>query len=155
MDSESVWNYPRPPRVERCEHRVRVIFNGKTVADSTKVWRVLETSHPPTYYIPREDVPDEFMLASSRRSFCEFKGTARYWDLKVGQRVSRDAAWSYSSPNEPYSPLAGQFAFYPSSVDACFVGEERVLAQEGDFYGGWITANLVGPFKGGPGTLRW
>ncbi len=152
---ESVWDYPRPPRVEPCKHRVRVEFSGETIADTTGAFRLLERSHPPSYYIPQEDVRGEFFTASSRRSFCEFKGEACYWDLKVGARVSRDAAWSYPSPNQSYLPLRDCFAFYPSRVDACFVGEERVHPQAGDFYGGWITANVVGPFKGGPGTSGW
>jgi len=134
---------------------VRVEFSGETVADTKRAWRVLETSHPPVYYFPREDVRVQFMNMSSRRSFCEFKGEACYWDLQVDARTSRDAAWSYPSPNQQYAALADYFAFYPSRVDACFVGEDRVLPQTGDFYGGWITSHIVGPFKGGPGTSHW
>jgi uncharacterized protein (DUF427 family) len=152
---ESVWDYPRPPRAEPCAHRVRVELDGEVVADTTRAWRLLETSHPPAYYIPPEDVQREFLKASPRRSFCEFKGEACYWDIKVGARTSRDAAWCYLSPNQPYSALRGYFAFYPCRVGACFVGEERVHPQTGDFYGGWITSNIVGPFKGGPGTSGW
>ena len=153
---ESVWDYPRPPRIESSKHRVRVEFNGETIADTTCAYRLLETSHPPTYYIPRVDVRAEFLKATaSRRSFCEFKGEACYWDLQVGTRTSRDAAWSYASPNQRYSPIRDYLAFYPSRVDACFVGEERVQPQQGDFYGGWITENVVGPFKGGSGTSHW
>jgi len=152
---ESVWDYPRPPRVEPCKHRVRVEFNGEAIADTTRAWRLLETSHPPAYYIPREDVQCEFVQASSRRTFCEFKGEACYWDLKIGTRISRDAAWSYESPNHPYDALRDCLAFYPSRVDACFVDDERVQPQTGDFYGGWITSNIAGPFKGGPGTSHW
>jgi uncharacterized protein (DUF427 family) len=118
-------------------------------------WRLLETSHPPAYYIPSEDVRKEFFKLSSRRSFCEFKGEACYFDLTVGDRTSGAAAWSYPSPNPLYSAIRHHFAFYPSRVDACFVGEERVRPQAGDFYGGWITSNIVGPFKGGSGTSGW
>jgi uncharacterized protein (DUF427 family) len=152
---ESVWDYPRPPRAEPCMHRVRVEFNEQAIAETTRAWRLLETSHPPAYYIPREDVQGEFLQASNRRTFCEFKGEACYWDLKVGTRISRDATWSYKSPNHPYDDLRNCLAFYPSRVDSCFVDDERVLPQAGDFYGGWITSNIVGPFKGGPGTSHW
>ena len=152
---ESVWDYPRPPRAEPCKHRVRVEFNGEAIADTTRAWRVLETSHPPAYYIPREDVQCEFLQASSRRTFCEFKGEACYWDVKIGTRISRDAAWSYKAPNHPYDALRDCLAFYPSRVDTCFVDDERVQPQTGDFYGGWITSNIAGPFKGGPGTSHW
>lgn len=152
---ESVWDYPRPPRVELARHRVRVEFHGETIADSMAAYRVLETSHPPTYYIPPSDVRLEFLRADSQRTYCEFKGSASYWDLVVGSRVSEQAAWSYPSPTPAFSVLKDCLAFYPSRVDGCFVDDERVQAQEGDFYGGWITANLTGPFKGGAGTRFW
>ncbi len=152
---ESVWDYPRPPRVEPFKHRVRVEFNGQTIADTSHACRLLETSHPPTYYIPQVDVHTEFLRPSANHSFCEFKGEAGYWDLQVGARTSRDAAWSYASPNQSFSLLRDHFAFYSGRVDACFVGEERVQPQQGDFYGGWITSHVVGPFKGGPGTKLW
>lgn len=153
--SESVWDYPRPPRVEPARHPIRVEFAGEIVAASARALRLLETSHPPVYYIPAEDVRPEFLEPSSRSSFCEFKGRARYHSLRVGDRVSRDAAWSYPDPTPRFEALRDHLAFYASRVDACYVGEERVAAQEGDFYGGWITADLVGPFKGGPGTTGW
>lgn len=153
MKLESVWDYPRPPRLETCSCRVE--FGGETIADSTRALRLLETSHPPSYYIPREDVRIEFCRARAKWSFCEFKGEARYWDLRVGKRISREAAWSYPSPSEQYSELRDYFAFYPGRVDACFIDGERVLPQEGGFYGGWITSNLRGPFKGQPGTAGW
>ncbi len=152
---ESVWDYPRPPRFELSPYRVRVESGGETIADTRRAFRLLETSHPPTYYIPPEDVRLDLLESNRRRSFCEFKGDAGYWDLTVGTQLSRDVAWSYAAPSTPYSPLANYLAFYPSRVDACFVGDERVQAQPGDFYGGWITANLVGPFKGRPGTRHW
>ena len=152
---ESVWDYPRPPRVEPCTLRIRVEFNGVVIADSTRAFRLLETSHPPSYYNPPEDVRMEYLTASARRSFCEFKGEARYWDLKNATRTSADAAWSYASPSKPYAQLRDHLAFYPTRVDACFVGEERVQPQAGNFYGGWITSDLKGPFKGGPGSSNW
>jgi len=155
MMSESVWDYPRPPRVEPFALRIRVEFAGETVADTTRAWRLLETSHPPSYYIPPDDVKREFLLAAAARTFCEFKGEARYWDLHAGASTSRSAAWSYPAPTAAYAMLRDHFAFYPDRADACFVGEERVCPQEGDFYGGWITSNLIGPFKGAPGTGGW
>ncbi len=152
---ESVWDYPRPPRVEPCSARVRVEFGGETVADSVRAYRLLETSHPPTYYIPPEDIRREFLRANARRTFCEFKGSASYWDLVTRERASVAAAWSYASPAGAYSMLRDHVAFYAHKADACFVGEERVQAQEGDFYGGWITSEITGPFKGAAGTRGW
>lgn len=152
---ESVWDYPRPPRLEPSGRRVRVEFGGVTIANSTRAYRVLETSHPPAYYIPPDDVRSEFLVAVPRRTFCEFKGEASYWDVRAGARTSANAAWSYASPTSAFAAIAGYFAFYPGRVDACFVDEERVQAQEGDFYGGWITSQIVGPFKGALGTTLW
>jgi uncharacterized protein (DUF427 family) len=141
--------------LELCPLRVRVEFGGETIADSEAAYRLLETSHPPTFYIPSEDVRREFLTSNARRSFCEFKGNAKYWDLLADGRMVRDAAWSYASPNPPYEQIRDHFSFYASRMDACYVGAERVQPQAGDFYGGWITANIVGPFKGGPGTRFW
>jgi uncharacterized protein (DUF427 family) len=152
---ESVWDYPRPPRLEPCAYRVRVEFAGEIVADSTRALRLLETSHPPTYYIPRADVRPEFIYPNSSRSFCEYKGEARYWDIQANGRRAAAAAWSYPAPSAAYVELQDYLAFYSQRVDACFVGDERVLPQQGSFYGGWITSNLTGPFKGGPGTSGW
>ncbi len=152
---ESVWSYPRPPRVEPCLQRLRVEFSGETLADTSRAYRLLETSHPPTYYIPQVDVKMELLSPNATRSFCEYKGEARYWDLHAGSRTSIAAAWSYPSPSQAYSVLRDHLAFYPHRVDGCFVDGERVHAQEGDFYGGWITSNIIGPFKGGPGSLGW
>ena len=152
---ESVWDYPRPPRVEPVVERIRVIFNGETIADSTRALRVLETSHPPGYYIPPEDIRRDLLTAERRRTFCEFKGQAHYWTVRVGDRIAQEAAWSYPAPVSGYEALHDHLAFYPGRVDECYVGEERVTPQEGDFYGGWITSNIVGPFKGGPGTMGW
>ncbi|MBC7927968.1 MAG: DUF427 domain-containing protein [Bryobacteraceae bacterium] len=152
---ESVWDYPRPPRIEPCLQRLIVELNGETVADTSHAYRVLETSHPPTYYIPQVDVKMELLRPNTNRTFCEYKGDAGYWDIRVGERTSTAAAWSYSSPRQPYRVLRDHLAFYPHRVDGCFVDGERVLRQEGDFYGGWITSNLIGPFKGGPGSRGW
>ena len=152
---ESVWDYPRPPRVEQTSRLVRVVFNGETVAESTGSLRVLETSHPPTYYIPPGDVRLEYLNPSAGQTMCEFKGVAGYYDLRVGRRVSENAAWSYSNPRSRYRSLKDHIAFYPGRVDACYVGGEQVVPQSGDFYGGWVTPDILGPFKGEPGTERW
>ena len=150
--TESVWDYPRPPRVEPSTRRIRVVLGDVTVADTTRAFRVLETSHPPAYYVPPEDVNREYLRPSRRQTYCEFKGQASYYDLVVGEREVRDAAWYYPEPNERFAALRDHVAFYPGRVDACFVDEEQVVAQEGDFYGGWLTSDIEGPFKGGPGT---
>lgn len=153
--TESVWDYPRPPRVEAARWSVRVEVGGHTIAESDRALRVLETSHPPVYYIPVEDIVPGALRPAAGRSFCEFKGFAGYWDVVLGPDLRRAAAWSYEDPSSGYEQLRGHVAFYPSRVDACFVDDERVEAQAGDFYGGWITASLTGPFKGGPGTAGW
>jgi uncharacterized protein (DUF427 family) len=156
MNVESVWDYPRPPRLEPVPERIRVRHRGIAVADTVAALRILETSHPPVYYIPRDDVaPDVLRPSASRQSFCEFKGLASYWDLIVEGSTVRDAGWSYAQPVAAYAALAWHLAFYASKVDECWVGDERVVPQPGDFYGGWITTNLRGPFKGAPGTLGW
>jgi uncharacterized protein (DUF427 family) len=152
---ESVWDYPRPPRVERSDARVTVTHAGQVVADSSRCLRVLETSHPPVYYVPREDVAPGVLRAAPGQSWCEFKGTAGYWDLVVGDSEVTAAAWSYERPSWGYEQLTGAVAFYPGRVGECRVDGELVRAQEGDFYGGWITADITGPFKGGPGTRGW
>lgn len=152
---ESVWDYPRPPRLEPTDALIVVSFADELIVETRNAKRVLETSHPPVYYIPPEDVRQEFLLPSDHRSFCEFKGTAFYWTLKVGDHISQNAGWSYPQPTHWFQPIKDHVAFYASRVDACYVDGERVQAQEGDFYGGWITSNIVGPFKGGSGTWGW
>jgi uncharacterized protein (DUF427 family) len=132
-----------------------VRHGGVLVADSVATSRVLETSHPPVYYIPRGDVTAGLLVASRHRSFCEFKGVASYWSLRVGDVLVPEVAWSYEAPTRGYETLAGALAFYPSRVDECTVDGERVAAQPGDFYGGWITADIIGPIKGAPGTADW
>jgi uncharacterized protein (DUF427 family) len=152
---ESVWDYPRPPRLERTPERLRVVCCGETIADSVAGFRVLETSHPPVYYIPPADIRMDLMRPGLGQSWCEFKGHARYWSIEVGGRHFENAAWSYPSPSPAFAAIADHLAFYASRVDDCFVGDERVQPQAGDFYGGWITSKIVGPFKGGAGTLGW
>ena len=152
---ESVWDYPRPPRLEETDGRVRVVFSGVTLAYMARAKRVLETSHPPVYYIPPEDIRTEYLTLARGTSFCEWKGAARYYDVSTEERMERRAAWFYPGPVPAYRDLENYVAFYPSLMDACWVGGEKVRAQEGDFYGGWITSDIVGPFKGGPGTWSW
>ncbi|MEU8819633.1 DUF427 domain-containing protein [Actinoplanes sp. NPDC048796] len=152
---ESVWDYPRPPRLERTAARVSVVHAGQVIADSVRCWRVLETSHPPVFYVPRDDIATGVLAPAAGSSYCEFKGDATYWDLIAGDvRVPR-AGWSYEQPTPAYVEMAGAVAFYPSRVGECRVDGELVRPQEGDFYGGWITSGIVGPFKGGPGTMGW
>ena len=152
---ESVWDYPRPPRVEPVSQHVRVVFNDVVIADTNRAQRVLETSHPPTYYLPPLDIRMEHLYKLGRTSFCEWKGHAVYYTVEVDGRQVEAAAWGYPDPSERFAVLEDHVAFYPSKMDACYVGDERVQAQEGDFYGGWVTAKIVGPFKGGPGTWGW
>jgi uncharacterized protein (DUF427 family) len=152
---ESVWDYPRPPRLDPSTSLVRVIFNGETIAETRRAIRVLETSHPPVYYIPREDIRMEWLTSTARTTFCEFKGAATYWTLTVADRVSPDVAWSYKHPAPGFEAITGHLAFYPARVDACYVDDEQVTPQEGGFYGGWITSEIEGPFKGAPGTRGW
>ena len=155
---ESVWDYPRPPRLEKSARRIRIKHAGRTIAESVRAMRILETSHPPVYYIPPADIVMELLRPSARRgSFCEFKGVASYWDLLLPD-VARveGVAWSYARPSSAsYAALKDYLAFYASKVDACFVDGEQVMGQPGDFYGGWITSHVTGPFKGAPGTLGW
>lgn len=153
---ESVWDYPRPPKLEKVSEHLRVVFNDQIIADTNRGYRVLETSHPPVYYLPPEDIRLDFLTeVPKRKSFCEWKGKASYYDLKVGDRESKGAAWTYRDPSPAFRTIDGYLAFYASKVDTCYVGDEQVQAQEGDFYGGWITAKIVGPFKGGAGTWGW
>jgi uncharacterized protein (DUF427 family) len=153
---ERVWDYPRPPLVAPCDRAVRVEVGAKLLAESHKALRVLETSHPPTIYVPRADVREELLRPSAARgTVCEFKGVARYLDAVVGDRHVEAVGWFYPEPAAGYEALGDHVAFYPGRVDAAWMGEELVQAQEGDFYGGWITSDLVGPFKGPAGTLGW
>ncbi len=146
---ESVWDYPRPPRLERSHRHVRVELGGEVIAETDRAYRVLETSHPPTYYIPPEDVRTELLQESDRTTYCEFKGRAEYFDVRVDGRVVQNAAWAYPDPTADFEPLADYLAFYPAKMDRCTVDGEEVSAQGGGFYGGWITSDVTGPFKGG------
>ena len=152
---ESVWDYPRPPAVVEDRRRVEVVLGDVTVAATGVSLRVLETSHPPTFYLPRSAFAEGTLLPASGSSFCEWKGRARYWDVRGGDVVAERAAWSYPAPAAGYERLAGHVSVYPGRMDECRVGGVVVEAQPGDFYGGWITPEVVGPFKGGPGTRGW
>lgn len=153
---ESVWDFPRPPRLERVDWRIRVVVGGVTVVDAPSALRVLETSQAPAYYVAFEHIADEYLRSSSTRpTFCEWKGVAAYADIVVGDRVVPRAAWTYPEPTDRFAELRGHWAFYAQAADECWVDDERVAPNEGDFYGGWITSNVTGPFKGGPGTRMW
>jgi uncharacterized protein (DUF427 family) len=150
-----VWDYPRPPRLEKVPQRIQVVLGGKTIADTRSAYRVLETSHPPNYYLPPTDIAEGRLVRTRGSSHCEWKGLAHYYDVVAGDVVAGEAAWGYDRPTRAFAAIAGYVAFYPALMDACLVDDEVVEPQPGGFYGGWITANLVGPFKGGPGTQRW
>jgi uncharacterized protein (DUF427 family) len=152
---ESVWDYPRPPKVEPCTALIEILCDGITIAQTQASCRVLETSHPPVYYLPPESIRMDLLQEASHGSFCEWKGHAHYFSLILPDRTIPNVAWTYKTPTARFESIAGYLAFYPSKVDACFVDGERVQSQSGDFYGGWITSNIVGPFKGGAGTWGW
>lgn len=154
-DQESAWDYPRPPALVRSTRRVRVEFAGRIIADTREAFRVLETSHPPTWYLPPQNVDESVLVPSDHTTFCEWKGQAHYYSLEKGNEFSLDAAWFYPEPMPRFAPIGNYLAFYPSKVDACWLDDERVVAQEGDFYGGWISSDVVGPFKGAPGSQGW
>ena len=132
-----------------------IIVADVQIACSQRTHRVLETSHPPVYYVPPADIQMANLVRSDRASFCEWKGRAVYYDLQFGNRLMESVAWSYPDPTAGFLAIRDHLAFYPSRVDACYVDDERVQAQAGDFYGGWITRDIVGPFKGAPGTMGW
>ena len=152
---ESVWDYPRPPAIENVPQRIKIVFNGKLIVDSHHAKRVLETSHPPVYYVPTEDIKPGTLKLVPGSTWCEWKGEARYYDVVVGEHIAKKAAWFYPNPAAGYQEIKDYVAFYANNMEACYVGDEFVKPQEGSFYGGWITSNLDGPFKGGLGTAGW
>ncbi|MEX3014163.1 DUF427 domain-containing protein [Gymnodinialimonas hymeniacidonis] len=152
---EDVQSYPRPPALEPAGQRLRAIFAGLPVADTEAGFRVLETHHAPTYYIPPSDVVMSALVPSNRETFCEWKGRAVYFDLVVNGRRSNNAAWAYPAPTARFDPIRDHLAFYATSLDEAFVGQIKVQPQPGDFYGGWVTPNLTGRIKGAVGTLHW
>ncbi|KAK9866076.1 hypothetical protein WJX84_006093 [Apatococcus fuscideae] len=153
MAQENVWDYPRPPALEKTSKRLKVVVDGKEIANTTEGYRVLETSHPPTYYIPPRDVAKGVLeKAAGRSSFCEWKGSATYWNVKGGVKQK---VWSYEQPTGKFGPIAGYLSFYAHPPFRCFVGEEEAQQQPGDFYGGWKTSDIIGEMKGAPGTMHW
>ena len=156
-DQESVWDYPRPPRVEEITKHGRVLLNGHLIASSSRLLKVMETASPPTYYFPPEDVDLACLVESAQRTFCEWKGEASYWHVGVDGKRVENAAWAYAVPLEDSgdcAQLRGYFAFYPHGLE-CFLEGNRIEPQQGGFYGGWITPDITGPFKGSPGTRGW
>ncbi|MEJ2540140.1 MAG: DUF427 domain-containing protein [Gemmatimonadota bacterium] len=152
---ESVWRYPRPPALEPVEKRIRIVFHGEVVADTRKAWRVLETSHPPVYYLPPDDIRMDLLERAGGGSWCEWKGQARYWTLRVGDQTAERVAWSYPDPSPRFEALRDHLAFYAGPLDSATVAGVEVEPQPGGFYGGWVTPEIKGPFKGGPGTMGW
>lgn len=152
---ESVWDYPRPPRVEGSDERVCIRLGGQLIVETMDAVRVLETSHPPVYYVPIASFPEGALTPVKGATWCEFKGRAAYFDVSAGDAVAHRGAWHYPNPQNGFERLVGMVAVYPALMDACEVGDEAVTAQDGDFYGGWITSRVVGPFKGTPGTMGW
>ena len=141
---ESIWEYPRPPRVEDCFKHVQVVFNGMAIADSQQSVRVLEKGHPPVFYFPPEDVFVKTLAETAHRTTCEFKGEAHYYTISVGGRQAENAAWCYPEPAPPYTRIKRYLAFYPRLMDACLVDDEAATPEDGDFYGGWITRDITG-----------
>lgn len=152
---ESVWDYPRPPRLEAERRLLRVEFAGLILAETDRGYRVLETASPPTYYFPPEDVATDHLEPESHATVCEWKGEAHYFSVRAGGRRAPHAVWCYPAPWNPFEPIAGFLAFMPAAMDACHVGDHEVTPQPGGFYGGWITPDVTGPFKGEPGTGHW
>lgn len=155
MCMENVWDYPRPPALERVARPIRIVFAGETIAQTAASFRVLETSHPPVYYLPPAAFLPGVLLAAPGGSFCEWKGQAVYWTIQSGGRQAPAAGWSYPEPTAAFREIADHIAVYAGKMDACFVGDEQVIPQPGGFYGGWITSDLTGPFKGIPGSMGW
>ena len=152
---ESVWDYPRPPRVEASPSHVVIVLGDVEIVDSTRSLRVLETSSPPVHYVPLDDVLPGCLTPSTKTTYCEWKGVAAYFDVAAGGRAEPDGAWTYPQPHPGFEQLVGHVAFYPGRMDVCLLDGERVRPQPGSFYGGWITDRIVGPFKGDPGTNDW
>jgi len=152
---ESVWDYPRPPRLEPTAKRIRIVHAGRVIADTTHALRLLETSHPPSYYLPPADIDMTLLRPGKGGSFCEWKGHAVYWDVIAGDTPLFSVGWSYPQPTRGYSALQDHIAFYAAPFAAVTVDDEQVRPQPGGFYGGWITADVAGPFKGAPGSQFW
>ncbi|MEP9402974.1 DUF427 domain-containing protein [Sphingomonas sp. VNH70] len=152
---ESVWDYPRPAIAEPTARHIRIVHAGRVIADTRRAVRTLETSHPPSYYIPPADIATDLLRPAAGRSLCEWKGQARYWDVVVGDVRLAAVGWSYADPAPAFALLRDHVAFYAAPFDRCTVDGVAVVPQPGGFYGGWITPDLAGPYKGGPGTMGW
>ena len=152
---ESVWEFPRPPRLETVPWRIRVIHRGHTIVDAPRAFRILETSQPPAYYVAPEHIDLTVLAVTTHSSFCEWKGRATYADVVVGEQPAVNACWTYRQPTPAFEAITDHWAFYAQMLDECWVDDERVQPNPGNFYGGWITENVRGPFKGGPGTAHW
>lgn len=152
---ESVWDYPRPATCEATERRIRIVHRGVEIVDSSAVWRTLETSHPPTYYIPQTDVMMKHLEPNPRRTMCEWKGQAHYFDIVIGEARIEAGAWMYSNPTPAFVAIRNMLAFYPDPLDQCMVDGQIIMPQPGQFYGGWISQYEAGPFKGVPGSQFW
>ena len=147
---ESVWDYPRPPKVEKTEKKIQVIYQNVVIAETVRAKRVLQTGQAPVYYIPQKDIRMEYMIPTSKNSTCEFKGKAVYYDIRVGAKAVTAAGWSYPEPTQGYEEIKDHIAFYPRLMDACFVDGEKVTPEPGQYFGGWITSDILGPFEGEP-----
>lgn len=152
---ESVWDYPRPPALRACSKPVRIELDGEVLANTSNALCILETSHPPTYYLPREDIEMKWLLPTAKTSYCEWKGKAAYFDILKAAEHYKHVAWTYPDPNPVYAAIKNYIVFYAQFMDACYVGDEKASPQPGGFYGGWVTSDVVGPFKGDPGTMGW
>ena len=152
---ESVWSYPRPAIAQPADARIMIEHRGIVVASTRAAIRTLETSHPPSYYIPRADIAPGILRRAAGSSFCEWKGAATYWDVVIGDDVLPRIGWSYANPTHGFASLRDHVAFYAAPFDRCSVDGETVVPQPGEFYGGWITSALAGPFKGIPGSRGW
>ena len=145
---ESVSDYPLPPSVEKTTKKVQVIFQEVTIAETVRAKRVLQKGHPPVYYIPQEDVQMKYLIPTSKNSTCEYKGKAVYYDLRVGEKTVTAAGWSYPEPTKGYEDIKDYIAFYPRLMDACYVDGEKVTPEPGEYFGGWVTSDILGPFEG-------
>ncbi|MGI9533703.1 MAG: DUF427 domain-containing protein [Thermodesulfobacteriota bacterium] len=151
---ESVWDYPRPPKIDPDKRTVVVKYESELIAESTGTVRILETSSPPVFYIPEKDIELSLLKEGTGSSLCEWKGNAKYWDVITEIKIFENAAWSYPEPFPGYEEIRDYISFYPSMLE-CYVDGERVLPQQGGYYGGWVTTEIVGPYKGEPGTGGW
>ena len=152
---ENVGDYPRPPKLERFPHPIRIVLGGIEIVNTTDSWRVLETFHPPTYYIPHNAFLDGAIQKADGRSLCEWKGQASYFSLTAGGKTATRCAWAYANPTPVFQPIANHLALYVAAMDACFVDGEQAKPQPGGFYGGWVNSWITGPIKGAPGTTHW